>query len=56
MSELQAQSLSTWQGAHGFISHWFICGFFPAGVEHAGEPSLMDNKISSEWETDHLKA
>lgn len=56
MSALQAIPLNEWQGASGFIRHWFVCGFFEAGVEDPDDPDLYDEKISSCWETDHLTA
>ncbi len=56
MPELHKQPLYTWEGAQGFLRHWYVCGFFPANVIHGEDPNLMDAKNSEHWETDHLGA
>jgi len=46
--------LVTWEGAGGWIYHWFICGFFEAGLRHDPSPSLFDEKRADNWTVDLL--
>lgn len=50
------ESLLTWAGKSGFITQWHVCGPFESGYERNPAPNLFDKKVSSLWQTDHLKA
>ena|GEM_PF-2496729 len=47
--------LVSWDHAGGWISHWLISGFFPAGLRHNPDPNLFEGKKSACWTKDLLK-
>jgi hypothetical protein len=47
--------LVSWDHAEGWISHWLISSFFPAGLRHNPDPNLFEGKQSAGWTRDLLK-